>query len=257
LQVSPTQNKERLRLRIILAFGQKRIAKHPKNRRALSSQRTAIGKTTLVIATATVVLVAGIAVLITVTTNSSITSSSSTTITTLSPNPGGSSTETTGNGCAANECPACHLNTTCGSFYYGGGNNQVQVNSIQATEFVCDNCGAFNGQSYVMFGVNFENTGSSPIYISAGTDGLNVSTYGDLSVLGAVTSERCAGTSTIVLLEEGQNYTMYAPGCDTGFDYQMMQAGTVGVTLIFQWTVSSQASTFPDATLISSHFIFA
>jgi hypothetical protein len=105
-------------------------------------------------------------------------------ITTLSPNPGGSSTIASGSACSANGvCPPCTLDTTCGSLTYANNGRDattsfpVKVNYIEATEFVCDNCGAVNGQSYVMFAVNFENTGSSSIYIEAGTGGLNASTF--------------------------------------------------------------------------------
>lgn len=226
-----------------------------------------------------VALVAGVAVLVTLNQMNTVgnpggrnilnssqpetTNLSTTTITTLSPNPGGSSTIASGSACSANGvCPPCPLDTTCESLTYANNGRDtttsfpVKVNYVEATEFVCNNCGAVNGQSYIMFAMNFENTGSSPIYIQAGTGGLNASTFSP-SVLQAVPSERCAGTTTIVALEEGQNYTMYAPGCNTGFDYQVTQAGTALVTLFFQWTVSSQASTFPDATMVEAHFSFA
>lgn len=248
------------------------------------SQRTAIGKRTPVIAAAIVVLVAGIAVLIAVdqmnpvgnpgsrtilkpsqptTTNSSITSNPSATTTTLYPNPGGSTTQTTGN--ASTPCPS---DTTCASsFTYDSSVNQVRVNSVQATEYACHNCGAVNGQPYVTFAVNFENIGlphpsacsncEATIDIEAGTGGLIVSAYPS-SVLQSVPSQQCVGTSTIVALEYGQNYTMYGPGCDTGFDYQLVQAGSVTLTFLIHWTMSGQASGTPELdTVITAQFSFA
>jgi hypothetical protein len=252
--------------------------------RTLFFQRTAIGKTTLAAAVAIVVLVAGVVVLDaqnqvnpggtpvlnssrpTATTNSSsLTSSPSTTTTTLYPNPGGSTTQTTGNATAP--CPS---STTCASsFTYDGSINLVRVDSVQATQFVCNNCGAVNGQSYVTFAVNFENIGLLPplpsepcsnckptIYIAAGTAGLTVSEYPS-PVLQSVPSQMCPGTSSIVALENGQTYTMYGPGCDAGYNYQVVQAGTVTLTFIFHWAMSSQMSAPLDDTVITAQFTFA
>ena len=173
------------------------------------------------------------------------------TLTTLSPNPGGSTTVATGN--ASMPCPT---NTTCASFTYTA-NSPVKADSVQATEFVCNNCGAVNGQSYVSFQVDFENVGNSTIYVAAGSGGLSVSTLGNSSVLRPVTTQVCAGTFAIVSLNHGENYTMYAPGCDAGFEYQLAQAGSVTVTFSFDWTTNSTASTFPNSTVITAQFNFA
>lgn len=206
-------------------------------------QRTAIGIRAIVIVAVAVVLVAAIGVI--------IAGNQGSTVTTLSPNPGGSTTHTTGSALAP--CPS---DTTCAPFTYVS-SDQVRVNSVQATETLCNNCGAVNGQSYVGFEVNFENVGNSTIYIAGGTGELSVSTLGNSSVLHAVTSQVCAGTFTIIALGQGQNYTMYGPGCDAGFDYQLVQSGEVTVTFSFDWTTSSQASTFPNSTEITAQFSFA
>jgi len=176
------------------------------------------------------------------------------------------STTSMGSGCPLDKygdatCIPCPTDTTCGSFYYGSSgtnaSSQVKVNYVQATESVCKNCGAVNGQTYVSFAVNFENTGSTPIYIASGAGGLDVFPYGNFSqYLQVVPSVGCAGTSTVFPLEGGQNYTLFSSGCSTGFDYKLVQSGTVGVTFTFQWTTSSQASTFPEATIITAHFSF-
>ena len=174
------------------------------------------------------------------------------------------STTSMGSGCPLDKfgsatCIPCPTDTACGSFYYGSSgtnaSSQVKVNYVQATESVCKNCGAVNGQEYVSFAVNFENTGSSPIYIAAGPGGLDVFPYGNFSnYLQVVSPVGCAGTPIVFPLEGGQNYTLYSSGCSTGFDYKLVQSGTVGVTFTFQWTTSSQASTFPEATIITAHF---
>jgi len=135
----------------------------------------------------------------------------------------------------------------------------VQVDSVQATQFVCQNCGAVNGQSYVKFAVTFENAGNSPIYIPDGSAGVSTSVNPD-SILQKVASAQCAGTFVIAKVNPGQNYTLYGPDCFTGFDYHLIQPGTANVTFSFNWTTNSKASTnptdFPTTTTISAQFIF-
>jgi hypothetical protein len=114
-----------------------------------------------------------------------------------------------------------------------------------------------NGQSYVTFEVNFQNVGNSTIYVAGGTGELSVSTLGNSSVLRPVTSEICPGTFAIIALSPGQNYTMYGPGCDSGFDYQLVQAGNVTLTFSFDWTTNSQANTSPNSTTITAQFSFS
>ena len=154
---------------------------------------------------------------------------------------------------------ACPSNTTCGSMTRASA-GQVQVESVQATQFVCQNCGAVNGQSYVRFAVIFENAGNSPIYIPDGSVGVSISVPPD-SILQKVASGLCAGTFAIAKLNPGQNYTLYGPDCFTGYDYQLVQAGSVNVTFSFNWTTNSKASTnptdFTNSTTISAQFVFA
>jgi hypothetical protein len=152
----------------------------------------------------------------------------------------------------------CPSNTTCVSFTYSP-TGQVKVDSVQATQFVCQNCGAVNGQSYVSFAVTFENTGNSPIYIPDGSTGVAISVPAN-SILQPVASELCLGTFSIAELNPGQNYTLYGPSCESGFDYHLVQAGSVSVTFSFNWTTNSKASTYPtdfsNSTTISAQFIF-
>lgn len=151
-------------------------------------------------------------------------------------------------------------NTIYGSFTYTS-TGPVQVDSVQATQFVCQNCGAVNGESYVTFAVAFDNIGNSPIYIPDGSGGVSTSVPANSSVIQEVASERCAGTYSFAKLNPGQNYTLYSPSCETGFDYQLVQAGSVNVTFSFNWTTNSKASTnptdFPNSTTISANFTFA
>jgi hypothetical protein len=150
---------------------------------------------------------------------------------------------------------SCPSKTTCGSFIYAP-TGQVQVDSVQATEYVCHNCGAVDDESYVAFTVTLENIGNSTIYIEAGSDGLDSSVPTNSSVIQQVASVICSGTLGIEDLSHGQNYTMSAPGCGTGFDYQVVQAGSVTIRFSFEWTTDIQADTFSNLTTISAQFMF-
>ena len=151
----------------------------------------------------------------------------------------------------------CSSNTTpCGSFTYSP-IGQLQVNSIQVTQQVCQNCGAVNGESYVYFGVTIENVGNSTIYIAGGSGELSSSVPTNSSVLHQVTTQVCAGTFEIVALNQGQSYTLYAPGCDSGLMYQQVAAGSVNVSFSFHWTTTANSSVFSNTTTISATFTFA
>ncbi len=150
----------------------------------------------------------------------------------------------------------CPSGATCASFAYTP-TGQVQVLFVHATQFVCQNCGAVNGQSYLAFQVALENVGNSSIYIAGGTGELSVSIPANSSVIRAVSTEVCAGTFTIIELGQGQNYTLGGPPCDNGLDYQLVQAGSVNVSFSFNWTTSANSSNFPDKTTIMAAFTFA
>jgi hypothetical protein len=134
---------------------------------------------------------------------------------------------------------------------------QVKVDSVQ----VIATSQAQNGRWNIEFAVKFENIGNSPIYIPDGSAGVSSSIQTNSSVLNQVASDRCAGTFSIAKLNHGQNYTMYAPDCFTGFNYQLVQSGSVNVSFSFNWTTNANASTnptdFPNSTTIAAKFTFA
>jgi hypothetical protein len=136
----------------------------------------------------------------------------------------------------------------------------VQVLSVQATQQIAQNGGAANGGQVVVFGVTFANTGNSSIYIPDGSNGVSASIPANSSVIREVGSEVCPGTFAIVRLNQGQNYTLYAPSCFTGYNYRLVQAGSVNVSFSFNWTTNPNASTnptdFPNSTTISATFTF-
>jgi len=144
---------------------------------------------------------------------------------------------------------SCPSNTTCGSFTYTP-IGQVQVDSVQATQQ------NENGGPATIFAVTFENAGNAPVYISDGSNGVSTSVPANSSVLQEVSSARCAGTFAIAKLNPGQNYTLYGPSCETGFDFELAQAGSVKVTFSFNWTTATNPTDFPNSTTISAQFIF-
>jgi len=152
----------------------------------------------------------------------------------------------------------CPSKAMCGSITYASA-GQVLVEYVQATQFVCQNCGAVNGQSYVGFAVTFENVGNSSIYIPAGDTGVSTTVPKD-SILRQVTTVMCPGFFAIDKLDPGQNFTLYGPSCDAGYEYELVQPGSVTVTFSFNWTNNSTASTyptdFPNSTTISAQFVF-
>lgn len=153
----------------------------------------------------------------------------------------------------------CPLDTPCPVFVFTS-NASVHIESVEATQQTCESCRGANGEPYVDFAVTFENVGSSPIYIPDGSAGLASSIPPGSPVLQQVASERCAGTYQIVRLSHGQNYTMYAPSCGDGFEYQEGTAGSLIATFEFNSTTNAGASTnptdFPNATVISAPFSF-
>jgi hypothetical protein len=153
----------------------------------------------------------------------------------------------------------CPSNTTCGSFTVLNSTGQVRVDSVQATQFVCQSCGAVNGTSYLKFAVTFENIGSSPIYIRFGSAGLSSSFVANSSVPSTVLEEvpvnlGCGLLIPSEVVNPGQAYTMYTPTCS--FVYQQVQAGTVTVRFSFNWTTSANPTDFPNSTTIAAGFIF-
>jgi hypothetical protein len=136
------------------------------------------------------------------------------------------------------------------------------VDSVLATQFVCQSCGAVNGDSYVEFAVTFENIGNSPIYFLAGSSGVAIAMSPPAgSILQKVISNPCQGIFAIATLNPGQNYTLYGPSCEAGYIYHVVQAGSVNLAFSFNWTTNSTASTnpadFSNSTTISAQFIFA
>jgi hypothetical protein len=144
-------------------------------------------------------------------------------------------------------------NMTYGSFTYAP-TGQVQVDSVMA--FASQ---ARNGRLNITFAVKFENIGNSPVRAIGGWVGaLSSDVPANSSVLQEAPSQRCAGAIYIVTVNHEQNYTVYAPDCGTGFNYQLVNPGSVDVLLSFNWTTNLKENTpFSNTTTISARFSFA
>jgi hypothetical protein len=186
-------------------------------------------------------------------------SSSETVSTTLCTSfcPGGSSTSSSST--FASSPGPCPVETPCSVLVYIS-TASVKVESVEATQQTCQSCRGANGEPYVEFAVTFENVGNSPIYIPDGSAGLASSIPANSPVLLQVAAQRCAGTYQIVKLSHGQSYTMYAPSCGDGFQYQQGVPGSLIASFEFNCTTNAAASTnptdFPNATTVSVPFSF-
>jgi hypothetical protein len=131
---------------------------------------------------------------------------------------------------------------------------QVQVDSVWATETP-----ASNGRQNVNFYVTYQNIGTAPVYaIGRWISALSSTVEGNSSVLQASPAIRCPGAIYIVTLDQGQNHTVFAPDCGSGFNYQLIQPGSVTVRLTFNWTTSSQESIpYSNSTTITANFTFS
>jgi hypothetical protein len=144
-------------------------------------------------------------------------------------------------------------NPIVGSFTYSP-EGQVKVDAVWATATP-----AGNGGENVTFWVTFENTGSVPVYAIGGWVGtMTASISGNTMVIRAASSRLCPGAIYIVTLNQGQNATVYAPDCASGFNYQLVHSGSVAMALQFNWTTNRQETTpFSNSTTILANFVFS
>jgi hypothetical protein len=131
---------------------------------------------------------------------------------------------------------------------------QVKVDKVWATTTP-----ARNGEENVTFWVTFENTGVSPVYAIGGWVGaLAASISGNSTVIQAAPSRLCSAAIYLVTLNQGQNATVYAPDCASGFNYQLVHVGSVAMVLSFDWSTNLKETTpFSNSTTIQASFVFS
>jgi len=109
--------------------------------------------------------------------------------------------------------------------------SQVKVLSVAATVFADQ-----GGKSGVGFSVKFQNIGASPIYVlNGGGSGLNVTVTSGNSVVESSSGVRCELVEVLGPLNTGANATAIAPGCWSGYTFQLVQPGMVGVKMTLTW----------------------
>jgi hypothetical protein len=143
--------------------------------------------------------------------------------------------------------------TALGSFTFAP-NGPVKIDSVWATAATQP-----NGTQDVTFYVTFENDGSTPVYAIGGWVGTMSSTIiGNSDVLRESPAVICPGAIYIVTLNWGQNATVYAPDCSSGFNYHLVHSGSIAVQLSFGWTTDENESMpFSNSTTIVADFNFA
>ncbi len=142
----------------------------------------------------------------------------------------------------------CPSNTACGTFTYTP-RGQVQVDSVQA--IIAFPLGS--GQQDITFAVTLENTGNSPIHFPSYALSSSIATNS------TVAREVCncgLSVSEDVVLNHGQNFTLYDPSSGNGYFYALLKGGTVDVTFSFDWTPGIPANTPSSSTTVSAQFIF-
>ena len=142
--------------------------------------------------------------------------------------------------------------TNAGSFTYTP-NAPVRIDTVWAEVGRLP-----NGTQEVTFYVTFENDGDVPVYAIGGYVNAMSSTITENSgVLRVSPALICPGAIYIVTLDRGQNATVYAPDCSTGFNYYLVHAGSVGVQLSFGWTTNgNQSIPYSNSTMINADFSF-
>ena len=144
------------------------------------------------------------------------------------------------------------VNSTMVSFSYSR-SSQVKVDKVWATTTP-----AKNGLENVTFWVTFENTDSVPVYAIGGwVSALSASISGNSTVIQAASSRLCPAATYLVTLNQGQNTTVYAPDCASGFNYQLIHTGSVAMVLSFDWSTNlKETSPFSNSTTIQANFDF-
>ncbi len=118
-----------------------------------------------------------------------------------------------------------------GSFTYTS-SDQMKVLSVAAAVSV-----EGSGDSIVRFVVQFQNVGSAPIYVtSGGGSGLTLNLTSGASLVKTMPSPRCEIAVALGPLSPGANATESMPGCWSGYYYQLVQAGTIGVHMTLAWS---------------------
>lgn len=133
-----------------------------------------------------------------------------------------------------------------GTFSYSP-NSPVKVLAVNATLNQDEN-------QTLSFAVKFQNIANSTIYVIGGGG----SSLGVTILSGPVQSNhlatKCEIASIKIPVDSGQTYTSYTPGCWTGYNYVLLQPGTIMVRMTLDWSENSGAQS--GITVITADFSF-
>jgi len=136
-----------------------------------------------------------------------------------------------------------------GSFTYTP-TSQVKVLSVSAE--------ASQGQSgpeSLTFAVQFENTGSGPIYVlEGGGSGLTVASLSGPAVTNQSLEFRCVMPAAMAAVNPGENHTSSAPGCWSEYTYLLEQPGTIQVQLVLSWLTGNSPGAQAESIQITAEF---
>ena len=121
-----------------------------------------------------------------------------------------------------------------GDSYSYTASSQVRILSVEATV-----SGSQQGESAVSFWVRYENIGNSDIYVVEGDgSGLNATITSGASLIKEFAGARCMIVVVVGPLSPGSNQTAFTPGCWSGYQFELLEPGTIGVQLTLSWSTS-------------------
>jgi len=89
----------------------------------------------------------------------------------------------------------------------------------------------------VTFSIQYQNIGPSNIYVlEGGGSNLDVTITSGTSLIQQVKSPLCEIAVAMASLGPGDNATAVTPGCWSGFQYQLLQAGSIQVQMTLGWS---------------------
>jgi hypothetical protein len=143
--------------------------------------------------------------------------------------------------------------TTPGGSYTYSPSSPVKILSVQA--FANQEAGSKNRT--LSFSVEFQNVGSSTIYVvSGGGSSLSATILSGPAHSQIALGPKCEIVSAEIAVRTGQNFTSVTPGCWSGYTYQLSQPGTIEVELSLSWSTSVTTGASGGVTDIMAEFTF-
>jgi hypothetical protein len=133
---------------------------------------------------------------------------------------------------------------TGGSFTYTS-SSQVKILYVAATV----------SSGVIGFSVQFENVGSGAIYVlSGGGSSLNATITSGASNIRQVSSPRCEIVEALLPVNPGETWSAHAPGCWSGYYYQVLGPGTIQVQMTLTWSGGTSQGGGSDSLTINAEF---